>query len=108
MLKLKILLAISVVLNLTLGIFKAQDLGKIKGLEEVNQIYLSVACTALPTFRSTLEGYNTDHLPIELTPEQKQSWVEKHLSGCNADKSAIPHCELRDDKNGEPPYYICR
>jgi|GEM_PF-1879331 len=101
--KLKLFLAISVLINLAMGIFAAEHLGKIKGLEEVNQIYLSVACQSLPEFRSVLENYNTDHLPVDVTPEIKQRWVDKHLSGC-----AFTSCVEMDGKNGEKPYLVCR
>lgn len=110
MLKLKVFFAISLFLNLTMGIIKAQDLGKIEGLEEVNQVYLSVACTALPEFRRVLESYNTDHLPIEITPDEKKRWVEKHLSGCrsgNTPQLDLSRINLKNtgcalSLNGEP------
>ena len=84
MTKLKMLLVVSIVINLTLGIFIARNLGQIKGLEEIKTLYLSVACTNLSEFRRTLEGYNTDHLSVQISAEEKQRWVEKQLSDCKA------------------------
>lgn len=75
-------LVLSVVIILILGISIAQSMGREKGIKEINQLYLSVACSNFAEFQNRLENYNTDHLPIKLTAEQKQDWVNKHLAGC--------------------------
>ncbi|RYY74564.1 MAG: hypothetical protein EOO52_13450 [Gammaproteobacteria bacterium] len=85
MLRLKIMFGISVIIILILGVALASFQGRLKGHKEIEKLYLSAACSNLTDFRDTLENYNTDHLPIALTAEQKHRWVEKHLSRCNAD-----------------------
>lgn len=79
----KIVIILSVVINLVLGILIAQRLGNEKALRETNQLYLSAACTNFSELRNRLENYNTDHLPITLTTEGKQAWVQEHLSRCS-------------------------
>lgn len=84
----KKVLIVSVLLNLILGIFFAQHSGKIEGLSELNQLYLSAACSDRNNLRNALEAYDLSHLPAEISEDERKKWIDNNLNKC--DVKSIP------------------